>query len=230
MKRLLVSLLVLAALAVAADRIALVVAERQVAAQLQTSGSLSTRPQVSVRGIPFLTQALAGRYDDIELSATDVSAGGGRLSRLDASLHGVHLPLSAALSGSVTSVPVDSVRATVLVSYADLATQLRDRGLSVTPAGALLRVTGSVTVLGRRVSASALSSVRLSGSSVVVSAQRFEVGNAAADRALTSGLAGRFDFVVRIGTLPYGLKLTAVRVSPDGVIATAAGTNTVLHR
>ncbi|GAC1441264.1 MAG: DUF2993 domain-containing protein [Mycobacteriales bacterium] len=230
MKGLLVSLVTLVVLLVAADRIALVIVERQVAAQLQTTGSLSSRPDVSVGGFPFLTQALSGRYDDVELSASEVAAGGGRLSRLSASLRGVHVSLSSALSGSVTTVPVDSVQATVLMTYADIDAQLRDRGLSVSPVGSLLRVTGKATVLGRTVSASAVSSVAFSGTSLVVSAQRFQVGNSAADRVLTAGLAGRFDFRVRIGRLPYGLKINAVRVTPDGLIATAVGTNTVLHR
>ena len=230
MKGLLVTLLTLLVLAVAADRIALVIAERQVAAQLESSGKLSSRPDVSVHGIPFLTQALSGRYDDVELSASEVTAGGGRVSQLDATLRGVHVPLSDALSGSVQAVPVDSVRATVLISYADLSRQLRDRGLAVSPAGSLLRVTGSERVLGQTVRAAAVSSVALRGTSVVVTAQRFEVGNSVADRLLTSALAGRFDFTVRIGTLPYGLALTGVRVDPRGVVATAAGSHTVLRR
>jgi hypothetical protein len=229
-KGLLTTVVVLVVLVVAADRISLVVTQRAVAAQLQTSGSLSSRPDVSIHGIPFLTQAFSGRYDDVELSASEVTAGGGRISRLEVSLRGVHVPLSSALSGSVSQVPVDRLRATVLVSYTDLAKQLRDRGLSVSPAGDQLKVTGSVQVLGRTVSASAISSIGISGTSLVVTARRFEVGNAAADRVLTTALAGRFDFVIRIGTLPYGLALSGVRVQPQGVVATAAGTHTVLHR
>ena len=230
MKGLLTTLLVLVVLAVGADRVALVVAERAVAAQLQTSGELSSKPHVSIGGIPFLTQAFAGRYDDVELSASDVTAGGGRLSRLEASLRGVQVPLSDALSGSVATVPVDHVDATVTVSYAEIGKTLRDRRLAVAPEGDLLRVTGSLQVLGRTVSASALSKVTIKGTTLVVTAQRFEVGSAAADRLLTTALAGRLDFVVRIGTLPYGLKLTGVAVRPEGIVATAAGTHTVLHR
>jgi hypothetical protein len=228
-KGLVVSLLVLLALAVAADRICVVVAQRTVAAQLQTSGSLSTRPDVTIHGIPFLTQAFSGRYDDVEVSASQVTAGGGRLSRLDATLRGVHVPLSAALSGSVDAVPVDHLRATVLLSYADLDQQLRDRRLTVSPAGEQLKVTGSVQVLGRTVTASAISSVSVSGTSVVVTAKRFEVGNTMADRAITAALAGRFDFVVRVGALPYGLTISSVRVTPQGVLATAAADNVTLR-
>jgi hypothetical protein len=230
MKGLLTTLVVLAVLAVAADRVALVVAQRAVASQLQTSGGLSTSPHVSIRGIPFLTQAISGRYDDVELSASEVTAGGGRISRFDASLHGVEVPLSDALSGSVSTVPVARLSASVLLTYADLEQQVRDRRLSLSPVGDLLRVTGSVQVLGRAVSASALSSVTLRGSTVVVSATRFEVGHAVADRVVSAALGNRLDFVVRIGTLPYGLRLTGVRVRPEGVVATASASATVLHR
>ena len=230
MKGVLTSLVVLVVLAVGADRLSLVLTERAVASQLQSSGSLSSRPSVSIHGFPFLTQALSGRYDDVDLSADEVTAGGGRLSRLEASLHGVHVSLSSALSGSVSTVPVDQLRATVLMSYADMTTQLRDRRLAVSRGGDLLRVTGSVTVLGRSVSASALSTVTLSGTSVVVTAQRFEVAGAVADRVLTRALGNRLDFVVRIGALPYGLKLTGVHVAAAGIIATAAADGVVLHR
>jgi hypothetical protein len=229
-KGLVVSLLIVLGLVVAADRVGLSLTERAVASQMQTSGSLSTRPDVSIRGFPFLTQALSGRYGDIEVSASDVTAGGGRLTRLTASLSGVHVPLSSALSGSVNAVPVEAVKATVLLSYADIDRQLRDRNLSVSAAGSSLRVTGSVTVLGRKLSASAVSSVALAGTSVRVTAQRYEVGSAAASRAVTGVLAGRFDFLVRIGRLPYGLTLQDVRVSPEGIVATASGRDTVLRR
>lgn len=229
MKGLLITALSVLVVAVAADRISLVVAENAVATQLQASGSLSTRPSVSIRGIPFLTQALSGRYHDVEVSAAEVTAGGGRISQLDVTLRGVHVPLSSVLSGSVSAVPVDSVHATVLLSYADLTSQLRDRKLTVSPAGDQLRVSGTVQALGRTVTASAISSVALSGTSVVVTARRFEVGNAMADRAVTAALAGRFDFVVRVGKLPYGLALSSVKVRPNGVVATAAGAHTVLR-
>jgi hypothetical protein len=228
-KGVLVTLVTLAVCAVAADRISLVLSERAVATQLQTSGGLSTRPDVSIRGMPFLTQAFAGKYDDVEVSADEVTAGGGRLSRLDVTLRGVHVPLSDALSGSVSSVPVDALRATVLLSYADIGLQLRDRRLTVAPAGDQVRVSGSVQVLGRTVTASALSTVTLSGSTVVVTANRFEVGHAVANRAVTAALAGRFDFVIRVGQLPYGLVMSSLRVAPEGVVATADASHTVLR-
>ena len=230
MRGLLYTVVSLVVLAVAADRVSLLLTQRAVAAQLQTSGGLSSRPHVSIHGVPFLTQAFAGKYDDVEVSASEVTAGGGRLSKLDVTLRGVHVPLTDAVSGSVDAVPVDGLRATVLLSYADMSRQLRDRGLTVSPAGDQLRVSGSVQVLGRTITASAISSVTLSGASVVVTAKRFEVGNTMADRAVTAALAGRFDFVIRVGQLPYGLTMSSLAVRPEGVVATADAAHTVLQR
>jgi hypothetical protein len=228
-KSLLLWVALLLTLAFAADRVSLNLSQRAVATQLKVSGSLSTKPSVTVHGFPFLTQAFHGRYDDVDVTATDVTAGGGRLSRLDVNLRGVHVPLGDALAGSVSTVPVDRLRATVLLSYDDMAAQLRDRRLAVSPAGDQVRVTGSVTVLGRTVTASAISSVALSGEDIVVTAKRFEVGNAAADRAVSAALGNRFDFVIRVGQLPYGLQISSLRVEPAGVVATADARNTVLH-
>jgi hypothetical protein len=225
----LVSLLVLAVLLIAADRIAVVIASRAVASKLQDTGELSVRPDVSFGGFPFLTQVVRGRYSSVEVRASDVTAGGDRLSGFDATLTGLRLPVSAALSGNVSQVPVDRVSARVVVSYEDLQRRIRDRRLTLAPgADGLMRVTGSVTVLGRTVSATAVSSVRLSGTAVVVTAQRFEVGASAADAVLSSALGKRLDFTFRIGRLPYGLRLEGVRAEQRGVVATASGTDTVL--
>lgn len=230
MRKTVTTLLVLLVVLIAADRIGVLVAQRAVAAQLRSSGELSVQPDVSIKGVPFLTQALRGRYSSIEVRARDVTAGGSRFSTFDASLAGVRLPLTSVLSGSVTSVPVEELSSTVVLSYDDLQQRLAKRRLVLAPAGDLLRVTGSVTVLGRTVSASALSRVRLSGTDVLVTAERFEVGAKPADRVLTAALGKRLDFRARIGALPYGLKLTGVAVRPDGVEAVAAARNTTLIR
>ncbi len=85
-------------------------------------------------------------------------------------------------------------------------------------------------MLGRTLSASALSSLRVSGHDVVVTAQRFEVGAKPADAALTALLGNRFDFRASIGALPYGLVLQTAAVRPDGVEATATAEAAVLTR
>ena len=71
---LLVLLLVLVGLFVAADRIALGLAEDKAATALQSSQNLPQKPDVSVEGFPFLTQLLAGNFGEVVVTADDVPA------------------------------------------------------------------------------------------------------------------------------------------------------------
>lgn len=227
---LLVVLLVLVALVVAADRVAAAAADRAIATRLAAAAGLAARPQVDVRGFPFLTQAVRGRYDDVAVQASGVPAGTLRMQSFSARLQGVSVPLRTALSGSVTEVPVDRIDATALVGYPDLSARLADRGLSVTAApGGLVRVTGRVSVLGRTLEASALSRPRRQGAEIVVTAERFEVGSTAADAVLSRALGSRLDFRLTLGALPFGLRLTSLAAGPDGVTLQASATGAVLR-
>lgn len=226
MRRGLVGLAVAAALLVGADVVAAKFAESQIAQRAQTAGRLSATPEVDVRGFPFLTQALRGRYDEVRVSASDVRGDGDvRLSRFEASLRGVTVDTGDALSGRVSAVPVTNLTATALLGYTDLA---GDRPFRLSADGRRLRVTGAVRVLGRTLTATAVSSVRLDGRAVVVTAERYEVGSKPVDDVLSASLGGLLDLRLDIGGLPYGLELTGVQVLADGVQVRAAAGATVL--
>lgn len=222
-----VGLVVLAGLLAVADRVAAAVAANAVADQVVAAADLVSA-DVSIDGFPFLTQALGGRYDSVSVVARGVVAGDLTVDRLDATLTGVSVPLSDVLSGAVGQVPVASVQATALVGYDELARRSGDRRLTIAPEGDRLRVSGTVSVLGQTVSASALSSVRVDGGAVVVTAQSYSVGDAAASAAVTDALGGRFDLRIPVTDLPYGLQVSGVRVSPAGVEVSAAAAGTVL--
>lgn len=227
MKRLLVTLVVLAGLLAVADRVAASVASRAVADQVVASSSLASA-DVSIGGFPFLTQAVSGRYDSVSVVARGVAAGEVTVDRLDATLTGLEVPLSEALSGSVSEVPVESVRATALVAYAELARRSGDRQLTVAPAGDRLKVTGSVSVLGQTVTASALSSVRVERGAIVITGESFTTGGKAAPEAISRVLGQRLDLRIPVTGLPYGLQVSGVSVDPAGVAVTAEAGATVL--
>jgi hypothetical protein len=228
-KRLL-ALVVLLGLLLVVDRAGASFAARAVAQQAQVEAGLAAPPEVSIGGFPFLTQALAGRYDEVRVRAADVPAGEVRLDGFDATLTGVEVPLRAALSGDVTAVPVEAVRAQALVAYAELTRRSGDRQLSVAQAGDRVRVTGEVDVLGRTLSAAAVSRVEVDGGDLVVTAEAFEVGNEAVDALLSRALRGRLDLRVPIAGLPYGLEVTGIEVRATGVTVLASAGRTVLGR
>ncbi len=155
MRKLLLAVLVLAVLLAVGDRVGESMAERAVARELAGSG-LGGSPMVDIRGTPFLTQAVAGRYDEVVVQAQDVPARELRFSQFEATLRGLQVPLSQALSGDVAEVPVESLGARALVPYDALARRSAAADVTVVPVGDRVRVTGSVEVLGRTLSAATL--------------------------------------------------------------------------
>ncbi|MBW3639591.1 MAG: DUF2993 domain-containing protein [Actinobacteria bacterium] len=228
MRRLLIFLIFLLVLAAVGDRVAAGFAARTVASKLQSAAGLPERPDVDIAGVPFLTQAVAGRYERVEVSADAVPAGELSFAELTATLTGVQVPLSDVRTGDVDEVPVDMVDAQILLAYDELSRRSGNRRLTVTSAGDRVRVTGSVQVLGRTVEATAISALTVEGEDLVVTAESFEVGNDAADAAVTRALRGRLDLRIPAGGLPYDLMLRGVEVEPGGVALRATARDVVL--
>ena len=224
---------VLLVLLAVADRAGAALAARAVADELQRSSALTSRPEVTVAGVPFLTQALRGRYERIDVTAADVPAGtvGGdelTLRSADVVLRGARVPLSDALSGQVTDVPVDRVDAVVVLPWAELARRAGDREVTLSPDGDRVRVRGEVRVLGQRLTASAVSRLTVEDGGITVQAEELDVGSGGVDRLLTRALQGRLDFRVDVGELPFGLALDRVQVRQDGLSVRTRADDTVL--
>jgi len=130
MKKVAITLLVLVGLLVAVDFGTAAAAEYHVSQRMRTELSLPTDPSVRINGFPFLTQAISGDYRDVAVSADRIQYGVLQLS-LRADLHGVRVPLSAVLSGSVSTIRVDDAEGTVLIQPADLADLLGVSSLRV---------------------------------------------------------------------------------------------------
>lgn len=88
-KRLGIAAVLLGVLLVAADRGGQVLAERVVAADLQDKLRSPDKPSVDIAGIPFLPQLISRDFDQVTLSVRNADAGGVKVARIDAELHGV---------------------------------------------------------------------------------------------------------------------------------------------
>jgi hypothetical protein len=228
-RRLLIAGVVLLVALLLADRVTQVIAANAVAGQLKESGELREEPTVSIRGFPFLTQAFAGRYDRVELSAEGISRGSIRLSSLDVEVRGAQVPLARALSGRVDSVPVESMTAESLLAFADLAHESELAQASIAAAGKLVDVTARLTVFGSQFTVTARSRVTLERGAVVMTPQSIKVEGGSSD-AVDRALRDQLDLRVSVGTLPYGLRLTGLRVTEKGIVLTARSGPTVLQR
>lgn len=227
MRALLVVVLLLLGLAVAADRFAVGIAETKVAEQLAAKGGLHGSPTVDIAGFPFLTQAAAGRYDDVRISLTADQLGQPAGTRADIALHGVHVPLTSVLSGSVAQVPVDRLDGTATLSYALLSAQLGgDTTVSRAPGG--LRITKTVEVLGQTLPLTATGTVSLDGNQIVVDVQKAAGVGVDVPSFLVTRVSDVLDLRYDVPALPFGLQLTSVTPADDGVDIAVGATDTVV--
>ena len=224
---LVVVLVVLVGLAFVADRVAVGVAEDRVASEIATKAGLAGTPEVDITGFPFLTQALAGRYDDVRISLTADQLGQPQGTAVDVALRGVQVPLSAVLAGSVQQVPVERIDGTATLSYELLATAL---GADTTLAreGDALRVTRTVELLGRTVPLTAVGQATLDGDEIVIDVATVTGAGVDLPAFVVERATDLLDLRYAVPELPFGLRLTSVTPADDGVVVGVEATDTVV--
>ena len=229
MRRLLIVLVVLAALLVAADRVGVVVAQNRLASEIQQQLDLNAKPDVSIRGIPFLTQAIRGTYKDIRVQLPDVDAGDVQDLSVNARLQGAHVSLSDALGGNVDRIPVDQISGTLLIPYDQLARASGISGLTITREGDSLRLTGSVQVLGRSIKAEAVGRVEVHDGRIAINAEQAKVAGIPVPTAVLDEAARLLSFRVQPQNLPLNLRITAVHLTDTGLLVDAVSDDVVLR-
>ncbi|TFV82917.1 DUF2993 domain-containing protein [Blastococcus sp. CT_GayMR16] len=227
MKALLVVVLLLLGLAVLADRVAVGIAEDRVGSELATKGGLQGTPEVDIAGFPFLTQAIGGRYDEVRISLTADELGQPAGTEADVVLHGVHVPLSSVLSGSVSEVPVDRIDGTATLSYALLSAQLGGDA-TLRPEGDGVRITKTVELLGQTFPLTATGTVALDGNELVIDVDRASGAGVDVPEFLVTRVSDLLDLRYAVPPLPFGLQLTDVQPGEDGVDVRVAAQDTVL--
>jgi hypothetical protein len=222
LKRLLIALVLLVALAAAADRFVARTAGDATAAQVRRATKARGGVDVTFNGFPFVTQALRGRFDSVDVTARDVPESGLTITQVDARFTGVRLDLGKALSGEVAGVPTDDAQATVRISYADLNAWLRSRGdLEVNGDTGRPVVSGRIRVRGATIDASGTASAVVRGSSILLTVKEATAGGVKIPAAGLRLLA----IELKLPDLPFGITLTSVNSDRDGleIMGTATG-------
>ena len=199
------------------DRVAVGVAEDRVAQQLAVEGDLTGEPQVDIRGFPFLTQALGGRYDEVRISLTAAELGRPEGTRADVTARGVRLPLSTVLAGEVREVPVERIDGTATLSYELLSRQLGG-DTTLTREGDRLRITRTVDLPGGELPLTAVGTVAVDGDELVIDVERAAGAGVEVPGPLVDRVNALLDLRYPV-ELPFGLRLTGVAPAGDGVQA-----------
>ncbi|UQX90184.1 DUF2993 domain-containing protein [Jatrophihabitans telluris] len=222
---LLISLAILAIIVVGADRIACRIAERQIADRFQSSQHLSSRPSVTIEGIPFLTQLARRRLTDVRISADGLplSSSGRtlRITHLDARLRDVRP--SSDLFSATPSVTASRATGSLYVSYADLS-KAAGVSLSFGQAGRI-KASKSAAAAGVTVGASLLAKPVLEGNSIRFTQLSAIVGNVEIPAAALKAVSSQLNQNVPLDGLPAGLHVKNLTVAADGVHADLAGKN-----
>ncbi|WP_189834447.1 LmeA family phospholipid-binding protein [Streptomyces zaomyceticus] len=220
---LLIVAVVLGGVLVGIDRLAVAYAESEAAGRVKLSSARSEAIEVDIKGFPFLTQVVDKRFDEVDVKATGVTATAGdkriRVGELTVALRDV------TVTGDWAGAKAGSASGTALISYADL-TAASDREATVAYGGnGKVKVTGGVTVMGRTLTRTVLSTV------TVVNGDTIRVR---ADEVPGEGIPGieelvreRTDFERPIGVIA-GMKVEKVEPRPDGLAVTVAGKDVVL--
>lgn len=237
MKKLLIgagiAVIVLAGLAVAADRIGVTAAEqeveKQIVAQLASQRlTTSARPEVSIDGVPFLTQAIDGNYDSISVDLRDLKGGEIPLQRVHAVGEDVRLPLSQVMDGKPEPIATRA-HGTATISYAslvDLIQQNAPQGFDL--AGLTLAGAGG-SALTASIDASDLGLGMVTGVgdvTVVEGALRVRITKlqtkdgafSAAAQRIVDQLVGRLVFNdIKLPPMPFKLALTGLQADPESL-------------
>jgi len=119
-RRGLLSVVVLVALLVVADRVALWAAQHDVAERLQADAHLHSAPHVQIHGFPFLTQAIGGDYHDVDIRLDGLDTAGVRVDQLTVHIAGAHVSLGDVISQDRSRIRVDHASARLLLTYPDI--------------------------------------------------------------------------------------------------------------
>jgi len=216
MPKFLVALVVLALLGVAGDRVAHQIVTDQAESRLAAAGL--SEPTVDLGGFPFLDQLLRRRFDQVRVEATILRSDRGEARDVRVTARDVAAP-----SGGQVTVSRLSARGTV--TYAEVLRQVGAKGLRLEGAGnGTVRLRRDVTVLGQRVTASAVGRVEPRGRRIRVVPTSVELADGS---QLAGGLAAALDdqlsFTFRLRDLPRAVVVRRVVPEADGFVVSLSG-------
>ena len=194
----------LLAVALIADRVAVICAQDRLARQIQDRG-FSVKPHVTIAGFPFLAQVAARRLNKVVIRAAGQKLGPLKVEHLDLTLHGIR--------GSGNGRTASQLSGTALVGFAGLAgmtglTLAADGPDRVTMTVGLGQVTGTATARVTRAGPGGISIMVISAGGIPM--------------ALLGSL---HNITVPLPALPPGMTIKGISVTGQGVLVHIAGQN-----
>ncbi len=236
----LVFLILVLGLLVALDRFAAGYAERtigdRVSEQIAEQKATSEKPDVTIEGIPFLTQVLDGNYQEIQIKIGNLSGPAGenktvRVANLDVRANDVSAPLDTIRSGT-GDIVAKTVTGTGTIDYPQLAELIGQPGLKLAEKDGKLVGSAPVQALGQTFDLSGTATIAVKDGVVQV---RFAdvtaagLPNVPIIRALVNSYVQKLSVDLRVPELPLKLAVQKVEPQPGGLRFTAGADNVSLN-
>lgn len=250
MRRLVIAVLVLVAVLVVVDFGVAAATEYQVSQTVREELDLAADPDVRINGFPFLTQAVAGEYDNIEIGASGVPVGQLRDVGVEATLRSVDASLSQLFSDRAESIQIQRVVGRVRVRDADLGRLIGVPDLRIakpsdeqteeaigtsedTSIRTVARLTGSTDLVGERSDVTIIAVLELVDGQMQVTPTDLYLGadtdeDARLPEAIREPLLGTFSFRIDPGALPFTVDPSAVEVEEGSLVIEGAARDVVI--
>jgi hypothetical protein len=220
-RRWVITIVVIVAVLVGLDFAARAEAESVLASKIEQQG-LTSKPDVTIHGFPFLTQVASKDFRQVTVSASNVPAGPVTITTVNATATEIRISSYSFSSGTISNlsgtarISFASLGNTLVTQFGTLGSLLKGAGLQLSYAGPdevrasinLLVTTGSATWRVARLSGNALT-VSLVGSSGLPAAVVDSVQN----------------LTLHLPKLPLGLTINSVAVTPTGVVGNVGGSD-----
>jgi hypothetical protein len=243
-RRLLITFIVLLIIVVAIlavlDRFGASYAERiisdKVAEQVANQKATSDHPDVTIEGVPFLTQVAKGRYQEIKIELRNFSgpAGNGRTVKmplLDVRAEDVRAPLDTLRTGQ-GDIIATTVTGSGTVDYATVESLVGKEGVKLAEKNGKLAVTAPVKILNQSVTVNGTADVTIKNNIVSV---RFDqvtaqgLPDVPVVQNLLNNYAKQISVDLRIPALPLKLAVQKVRPTAAGLVVTAGAKEVPLN-
>lgn len=234
---LLITLGVIVAVVIVADRVAAGVAEGKVSDLIAEKAeeheiSSSKPPETTITGFPFLTQVAAGSYSEIDIELNDLKYGELDLPKMDITATDVTAKFSDVTSGSgpITAAQMSAdghIEYTALTDVMENATSAE----VTSEGGGELTIKANADVAGTQIPVVGKATVEFTGDALSVSAHDFAADGVelppGADGALND-MAASMSRTIDLPALPYDMSIDDVKFEPETMILTASASDVPL--
>ena len=226
MRKLIVTLVVLALLVVGADIAGRLVAQQKASQALGSELATPDDPSVRIGGFSFLAQAVRGDYSHLTITADGLALGPIDGARMQADLYDVSFPLSDALSGTLNHLTAGRAQLNATIPGRALASALQQPGLTLAPGGdGVVQMHTTIAVAGRTFPVTVDVLMSVSDDVLHLAARPVQAAGVDIPNSVSGALQQRLTQAISLAVLPFPLDTATVTASDGNLLVDASATD-----